>query len=234
MRKHAGAKKRKGLRATISKSLAGIGAVLAHKFVVQPWHVNWGATEEEVQRIMPGDGLMDTPDYVSTRAVSIRTKPEDIYPLLVKIGQEICGNYGFDCVESFWKLNLHESDEFIPEIQNLDIDEMIPVDPKETSLELENLIENRSMTFYATDGGWTWDFEIYPVNEGITRFVSRNRFSLKETELGFRFFTKLIAPGTFIKERKMLLGIKKNAESRNTKKKKVSDKSLNVLVKAAA
>lgn len=51
-----------GLWPGLAVGAAGAGAVLALDWsVVHPWQVRWGATDEEVRRVMPGDELVTAP-----------------------------------------------------------------------------------------------------------------------------------------------------------------------------
>lgn len=201
-----------GLKALVGTAVAGAAAILTYKFIVQPWHLHWGATEEEIGREMPGDSLIDNPDYISTRAVSIRAKPEEIYPWLIQIGQGRGGVYSYDWIENLLGLDIHSVDEIVPELQDLKVGDTIPLEPNGTGLEVKNLEKNKFMTLANSYEGWSWEFALYPVSENETRLVSRNRFSFKETSPGLGFYLKLIEPGTFIMERKMLLGIKERVE----------------------
>jgi hypothetical protein len=201
-----------GLKALIGTAIAGTAGLLAYKFVVQPWHLHWGATDEEIKQKMPGDELIEKPDYVSTRAVTIEAKPEEVYPWLIQIGQGRGGAYSYDWIENMLGLDIHSVNEIVPELQDLKVGDTIPLEPNGTGLEVKILGKNKTMTLAYPDGGWTWDFGLYPLSENETRLVSRNRFFLEEASLGFRFYLKLIEPGAFVMERKMLLGIKDRAE----------------------
>ncbi len=201
-----------GINALIGTAVAGTAALLAYKFVVQPWHLHWGATEEEINREMPGDSLIIEPDYISTRAVTIGASPEEIHPWLIQIGQGRGGVYSYDWIENALGLDIHSVDEIVPELQDLKVGDTIPLEPNGTGLEVRNLEENKAMTLAHPEEGWTWDFGLYPTDKKETRLISRNRFSLKEANLGFKLYLKLVEPGAFIMERKMLLGIKERAE----------------------
>ncbi|NNE99508.1 MAG: SRPBCC family protein [Pyrinomonadaceae bacterium] len=209
--------KHDGLKALIGTAVAGTAALLAYKFVFQPWHLHWGATDEEIDRKMPGDELIESPDYISTRAVTIDTGPERVYPWLIQIGQGRGGAYSYDWIENALGLDIHSVDEIIPELQDLKVGDTIPLEPNGTGLQVIDLQENRAMILAHPEEGWTWDFGLYPQSESKTRLVSRNRFSLQDANLGFRFYLKLVEPGAFIMERKMLLGIKERAERSTTK-----------------
>jgi hypothetical protein len=40
----------KTLTKTIIGSAAGVGALAAYAFAIRPWHIHWGATEEDTKR----------------------------------------------------------------------------------------------------------------------------------------------------------------------------------------
>jgi hypothetical protein len=94
------------------------------------------------------------------------------------------------------------------------------------------LEKNRFLVLEHTDGNWTWAFGLYPLEEGKTKLVSRNRISADETSFTFRLYLKLIDPGAFVMERKMLLGIKERVEK--NKPKKALAKQLKALARKAA
>jgi len=44
-------------------------------FVYRPWQMNWGATDEEGNYPLPGDGIVEHPTFKATRGVSIEARP---------------------------------------------------------------------------------------------------------------------------------------------------------------
>jgi hypothetical protein len=52
----------------------------AYALVARPWYLRWGATDEEVTRVLPGDDLAKDSAVGSTRAVTIRAPVEDVWP----------------------------------------------------------------------------------------------------------------------------------------------------------
>jgi hypothetical protein len=68
----------------VAIGLAGL-LLLAYRSLGRPWHQRWGATDEEIARALPGDELL--PDAnVSTRAITIDARPEQVWPWLVQLG----------------------------------------------------------------------------------------------------------------------------------------------------
>ncbi|KCZ73246.1 hypothetical protein ANME2D_00309 [Candidatus Methanoperedens nitroreducens] len=55
----------------------------AYLIFIRPWHLKWGATQEEVNSTMPGDDVVKRPLLVVTRAITIRAQPSEIWPWLV-------------------------------------------------------------------------------------------------------------------------------------------------------
>ena len=68
----------------------GIAAAVSVQVAAYPlWRrrcLTWGATREEATGPLPGDDLLEKPAIVSTRAVTIETAPEAIWPWLVQMG----------------------------------------------------------------------------------------------------------------------------------------------------
>jgi hypothetical protein len=52
----------------------------------RPWCITWGATPEEACVALPGDDLLEDPDLVTTRAISIGVPPQSIWPWIVQMG----------------------------------------------------------------------------------------------------------------------------------------------------
>ena len=59
-------------------------AALAYLRVLRPWQLTWGATQDEVDRALPGDDLVERPTLCATRAITIAAPAERIFPWLVQ------------------------------------------------------------------------------------------------------------------------------------------------------
>src|SRR6516225_890741 len=55
-------------------------------FLIRPAQLRWGATSEEVARPMPEDNIVADPVFDATRAITIRARPEQIWPWLAQMG----------------------------------------------------------------------------------------------------------------------------------------------------
>ena len=81
---------------TVSAAIATGAALAAYLLYVRPRHIRWGATDEEVERPMPGDEVVERPNFVATRAVTIEATSEEVWPWLMQIGSGRAGFYSYD------------------------------------------------------------------------------------------------------------------------------------------
>ncbi len=92
-------------------------------FVYRPWAINWGATDDEIDRSMPGDEIVQSPTFNATRAVTIKAQPEEIWPWIVQFGYKRAGMY---CYDWFDNNGIPSAESIIPEYQNLKVGDLIP------------------------------------------------------------------------------------------------------------
>jgi len=175
--------------------------------------LTWGSTPEDVSRTMPGDDLLSNPDIVSTRSISIVAQVGSIWPWLVQMGPGRGGVYTYDWIENLFGLNIHSTDEILPQFQNLKVGDVQQLGTRGPRLRVEVLDPEQAMVLRSEDGNWVWAFGLYPEGEG-TKLVSRNRIATSHASPLLRAFTTLIMePGSLVMERKMLLGIRRRAET---------------------
>src|ERR1700680_4183724 len=92
-RRHRYEQRRCSMFKKIGVGLAVLGAALFGVYLrfIRPWQLRSGATDEEVARAMSGDDEVKHPTSNATRAVTIQSRPEEIWPWLVQIGQGKAG-----------------------------------------------------------------------------------------------------------------------------------------------
>ncbi len=219
------------------RSVVGLtaSAVVVYTVFIRPWHIRWGAADDEVTCDMPGDELMRQPVFTSTRAVTIQAPPECVWKWLVQIGYGRAGWYSYDTLETAAGvgefLEVGSAARIIPALQNLKPGDQIKTDPDGgfTVLRAEPpsllLLRARISTTgqHSTDydaplpAGMfdcTWAFNLRPLAGDATRLVSRTRFAYLH-DTGTNLFGRvLLEPAVFIMERKMLQGIQARSEER--------------------
>ena len=197
----------------------GAAATGAYLLLIRPWHERWGATDEEVQRAMPGDDEVKRPMIKGTRAVTIDARPEEIWPWLVQIGTGRAGWYSYDWIENRMGLDISSTDRIIPEFQHLEVGDTIPLAPG-LAIPVKAIKPNESLLLVGHDpkmGDTSWVFVLYPLDKRHTRLVIRARVRWPLTPGGILWLL-VTEPGSFLMVRKMLLGIKQRAEQERASK----------------
>jgi hypothetical protein len=199
--------------------MISIGIVAAVAVVVvaffgsyRPWHLKWGATPEELAMTMPGDEIVRQPIFNATRVVTVKARPEDIWPWIVQIG---FGRAGWYSIDLFDNLGRHSSERIVPELQRIEIGDLVPLGPGEGSgMFVKEFVVNRSMLWWTgKDGQTTWAWGLYPTVGGATRLVTRVRTPFSWRQPMSAIWLLLSEVADFPMMRKCLLGIKRRAET---------------------
>jgi hypothetical protein len=176
--------------------------------VYRPWAINWGATDAEINRSMPGDNIVQNPTFNATRGVTIRAQPEEIWPWIVQIGYKKAGFY---CYDWFDNDGVPSAERLVPEYQNLKVGDLIPLSAV-MYVKVTELNPNQSMlwVFQEGSGPWmnsTWAWELYQRDPQHTRLLTRLRVHTDSiiSRVMLDFFE-------IVMMRKSMLGIKQRAE----------------------
>ena len=189
-------------------ALLALAAVL-FQFVYRPWQRNWGATGEEIARRMPGDEIVRGAGWVATRAVTIRGRPEEIWPWIVQIGYRKAGFYSYDRLDHE---GIPSAATILPEYQDLAVGDKIPLS-NTADAEVRALEANRSLVLAVgrypdAPGAFTWVWGLYARDAEHTRLVTRLRWRAHSA------FGRLMLDAFEIwMMRKHLLGIKQRVEA---------------------
>ena len=72
--------------------LAGLvalfGVVALYRTRLRPWMYTWGANDDEIMAVLPGDELVSAHTPRTTRAVTIDTPIAAVWPWLAQIGED--------------------------------------------------------------------------------------------------------------------------------------------------
>src|SRR5512139_1493811 len=106
---------------TLHEILDNLGGALriAGNLISQPitrsHYRYWGATDEDVQRALPGDERVPNPIVFTTMAVTIHAPARDVWPWLAQIGQERGGMYSYELLENIARCQMRNADRIVPE-----------------------------------------------------------------------------------------------------------------------
>jgi hypothetical protein len=187
---------------------ATVVGVVAYLVVFRPWQLRWGATDEELERAMPGDDVVAKPDLDATRGLTVKAAPEEVWPWLVQMGYRRAGFYSYDRLDN---AGIPSAERILPEYQGLKVGDEVPID-RINRMEVVALESDRVMTWNLPGRGFTWAWGLYPEGEGRTRLVYRIRMKyVWKWPVILGYF--IIDVGDFVMMRKCMLGIKRRAEA---------------------
>jgi len=207
---------------TGAAALGGIGAMLAaYNYKIRPWHLRWGATDEEIIEFLPGDEVKPDAEIQVTHAITIDTPPTDVWKWLVQIGQNRGGFYSYDNLENLFGLEIHNTEEIKPDWQNLKVGDFVRSAhdgwlggkyKDKTGWFVVRLEENHALVLRDEIERGSWAFILRPLENNKTRLIIRARGCKPSTLPTKIFHYGFFEPAHFIMERKMLLTLKKRAE----------------------
>lgn len=196
-------------RRLIGSAAAG-GAAAAVGWLLRRWQTRWGATADEVRRRLPGDDIVARPQYAATNAVTVGAEPAAVWPWLVQMGCGRGGWYSFDRLDNGGVPSVRE---IVPDLQDLQVGEVLPTDRDGTGFVAEAIDPPRSLVLVirSPDGVTSSVLHLEPTSGNRTRLVCRLRLRAPWTPAGTAY-RALMEVGHAIMTRKMLLGIKHRAE----------------------
>lgn len=197
--------------ASVIGQLAGLYA-----WKIRPWMLQWGATPEEQIRALPGDEVIENPTHVTTHAIRINARPEDIWPWLVQMGQNRAGFYTHNWVEKLLLSRIPDVDEIHPEWQDLEVGDIM-----RTNREIQTghpigwqvavVIPNRAVVVRSKSlPVGTYAYVLASVDGETTRLISRDRAIWQWWETPFRLL--IFEPLHTYMQTGVLRGIKQRAD----------------------
>jgi hypothetical protein len=217
----------------IREGIAG-AATIAAAFLtafLQSRRARWGASDDELQRDLPGDELVPGSAAGYTHAITIRAPAAGVWPWLVQIGQDRAGFYSYELLENLMGCNIHNADRIVPEFQHRELGDQVTMHPKNATPYVVAGIEPKralilqiradtqtGQRFELSDPlpdpylNQSWLFFLDPLDERTTRLISRSRNDFTPSltnRLVYGFFGVI----SVIMDIKMLQGIQARAEA---------------------
>lgn len=192
-------------------------AIAAALPVLRDQSLRWGATDEELWKALPGDGLVPLPQLVSTRAITIDAPPEAVWPWIVQIGQGRGGFYSYDLLENLAGCNIHSARSIVPEWQHLEVGDVVRLH-EQVALDVAVVEPGRA---FVLQGGvpmggtpppydFSWAFVLRRSPDGSTRLVVRERYGYTQSWTGL--LVEPVEMVSFLMSTRMLRGVKQRAE----------------------
>jgi hypothetical protein len=196
-----------GVLGSLVALMMATAVVAAYLGVIRPWQVRWGATDDEARRPMPGDDILGPSAGSTTRAITIQVPTERVWPWLAQLGYGKAGWYSYDWLDNDGQ---RSAEQIRPQWQQLRPGDQILMMPR-SGFDVVSVEDGRCFVARAPDGTTSWCLAVEPLDRHSCRLISRWRARWHITPAS-ALWIALSDPGTFIMERKMLLGIKARAE----------------------
>jgi hypothetical protein len=197
------------------------GAVAVGVGFLRGRYLRWGATDRELDALLPGDDLVSHANVTATRAVTVRAGVADVWPWIAQLGQGRGGFYSYDLLENLVGCDIHSADRIVPEWQSIDEGAVLKLHPQ-VGLVVAVVEPGRALVLR---GGvpigkmqapydFTWAFVVHERSDGATRLVVRERYGYSRWWAGL-----IVEPAeliSFVMSQRMLRGITARAERAGT------------------
>ena len=183
--------------------------IFIYLFIIRPWHLHWGATQNEVELILPDDRLVLKPNFKATRAITIGAERELIWRWIIQIGSKRAGWYSIDLMDNG---GLKSSETILTKFQNIEINQFIPFTPdQKNGMWVKDFQKYTYILWVDKIGNATWLWYLIDVSDGNTRLLTR--LKTKYIWKGFWIIYYLLYDmRDIIMMSKCMKGIKKRAE----------------------
>ncbi len=102
-----------------------VGALLRGRYL------RWGATAGERRQALFGDELLPQVNQSTTRAITITTPADQVWPWIAQLGQGRGGFYSYDWLENLVAhIDIHNADQIVPEWQHIAVDSEVRLAPQ--------------------------------------------------------------------------------------------------------
>jgi hypothetical protein len=185
-----------------------------------------GATDAEVAARLPGDEIVREPMWETTRAITIRASPDEVWPWIVQMGFPAfrAGWYTPRWLDrAAWGITAPSADEIVPELQRLGTGDLVPDSPDwSVFFTVRRLEPGRALVLHSTRHvlapysavDFSWAF-VLAGSPGATRLVIRARARWQPVwprPLVRLFWLLVMGPADFLNAGGMLRGIRRRAE----------------------
>ncbi|MDQ0769209.1 hypothetical protein QF031_001958 [Pseudarthrobacter defluvii] len=196
---------------------AGMLAGVASAAWFRRSYLRWNASDAEVEDRLPGDDFLQVADLQATRAVTIKSPPDAVWPWLAQMGQGRGGLYSYDFLENLAGLDIHSADRIHPEWQDIKPGDRFHLAPDPSAdLEVGLVDRGKALVLRVRPDSppgpfdFSWAFVLRPQPDGTTRLLARERYAYRKWWT--RVMVEAVEVASFIMSRRMLKGIKTRAE----------------------
>jgi hypothetical protein len=203
------------MRTTRRRTAAGLRLAVAgaaYLGLYRRWAARAGATADEVVAGMPGDEIVPRPLLTATNGVTVRARPEHVWPWLAQMGAYTrAGWYSFD---RFDNAGVRSADRVVPELQDLRVGTRMPTSRDGSGFEVVAVDPPRTLVLVipSPSGTVSTAMTVTPEGDHACRLVNRTRMRVRLTDPVAVPLLCAMDVGHVLFTRRMLLNIKDRAE----------------------
>ena len=196
------------------------GALVAYVLLVRPRILGWGATAQERLATLPGDELVSSANVQATRAITVNTATQMVWPWVAQMGQGRGGLYSYDELENLVGCDMHSADRIVDEWQAVAAGDAFKLHP-DVELEVASVELRRALIVRggvplreasAPPFDFSWAFVLEAQSAHTTRLLVRERY--RYTRRWAALVVEPVQVVSFLMTEKMLRGIRDRAEGR--------------------
>lgn len=218
----------KGVMENLGGALRIAGALLTP--FLRERRTRWGATDEEMRRVFPGDDRVPNPRWQFLHAVTVEAPARDVWPWIAQMGQGRGGLYSYERLENAVGCRIDNADAIVPALQHIAVGDEFRLHPKMPPFKVALVEPGHALLLHgagAPPGAgknpgpapWmntTWAFIVEDLGDGRSRLFSRDRIDYGPPSLAMNlgYGPWLIEPIGWAMDTKLLNGIKWRAERR--------------------
>ncbi len=205
-----------------SRVVASAAAIAAVCAVRRVGHRS-GATSGELRAVLPGDEIVKSPMWESTRATTIDASAGDVWPWIVQMGYPRfrAGWYTPHWLDRLqWRIREGSAERIRPDLQHLEVGDRIPDSPDwSVFFTVEHVEPRRALVLHSTRHlikpmratDFSWAFVLDSAAGDQTRLIMRARASCQPLA-AWLALGALIGIGDLVNASVMLHGIKRRCE----------------------
>ena len=159
---------------------------------------------------LPGDHLVQQPDFNATRGITIHATPETIWKWIIQIGSRRAGWYSIDWMDN---AGIKSAEKILPEFQKIEVGQFIPFTPdQKNGMWVSAFEKNKYILWGDKEEKATWLWYIYPIDDTHSRLVTRLRTKYNWKGIWILYYI-LYDMGDIVMMSKCMKGIKQRAEN---------------------
>src|ERR1043165_7876130 len=96
---------------------------------IRPWHLGWGATDQEARERLPGDEFTPHVSGQATHAITIEAPVSEVWPWIVQVGQDKGGFYSYSWLEKLMGCHMRNVYHIVPGFQHVRVGDGMRLHP---------------------------------------------------------------------------------------------------------